>query len=356
MPQGRPVGTGEAKPLTEALAPPIVANVPSTVAAGALALSRLTSEDGRTSPGALLGVAGPPSALDPAGRGAEQIADVFWWMSGAAVVIWLAFVALTVYAVHAPRERATPRATWLLIVGGGVIFPTTVLAALLVYGLAALPEHLAAAPPGSLRVHVSGEQFWWRMRYQQEDGTSVDVANELHLPVGEPVQLELDSPDVIHSFWIPALAGKVDMIPGRHTRLKLEPTRTGTFRGVCAEYCGASHAFMSFPVVVEDKAHFAAWLAGQAAPARVPDTPLTRQGLDVFTASGCGACHSIRGTTADGVVGPDLTHVGARLGVADLHRWIAHPAELKPGATMPAFGMLPENELRALAAYLGQLE
>ncbi len=163
----------------------------------------------------------------------------------------------------------------------------------------------------------------------------------------------------------------MDMIPGRVTRLTLEPTRTGTFRGVCAEYCGTSHALMNFHVVVQEKEDFARWLERQGTAARVSagaagaTGTLAARGRELFLANGCGACHAVRGTPADGVVGPDLTHVGSRLSLGagilrnepgGFRRWIASPEHVKPGALMPAFGMLPPGELRALAAYLESLE
>jgi cytochrome c oxidase subunit 2 len=273
-------------------------------------------------------------------------------------------LGLALYAVVTP-ERQDLTGPHRLIVWGGVIVPTVLLSLLLAYGLALVPEFLAPAPPGSLRVHVTGEQYWWRVRYQPQGRAPVDLANEIRLPVGEEVEFLLDSKDVIHSFWIPALGGKVDMIPGRQTRLRLSPTRTGTFRGTCAEYCGASHALMSFAVVVQEKAEFERWLAAQAAPARPPSDALARTGRDVLVANGCGACHALRGTAADGVVGPDLTHVGGRASLAAgilpnqaaaFSRWIAATDELKPGVHMPAFGMLSAAESSALAAYLESLE
>jgi cytochrome c oxidase subunit 2 len=202
------------------------------------------------------------------------------------------------------------------------------------------------------------------VRYLAADGSVVESANELRLPVGEPVEFRLQSPDVIHSFWIPAIGGKMDMIPGRITRLTLTPTTSGVFRGVCAEYCGTSHALMGFPVVVLEKLEFARWLMRQAEPAPVPAEPRTARGQDLFLANGCGACHTVRGTPADGVLGPDLTHVGGRLSLGagmlpnetdDFVRWLARTAELKPGVHMPAFGMLPADELDALAVYLDGL-
>ncbi|MET0385748.1 MAG: cytochrome B, partial [Polyangiales bacterium] len=196
------------------------------------------------------GCAGAQSALDPAGSGAARISVLFWQMTVGSAVIWLAVVGLALYATYkkSPPER-TRHGHWL-IVGGGVIAPTVVLAGLLIYGLAMLPPLLAAAPPGSLRVQVSGEQYWWRVRYPGPNGETVELANELRLPVGEATQLELTSPDVIHSFWIPSLGGKVDMIPGRTTQLALHPTRTAELSGACAEFCGTSHAHMGFKAVV----------------------------------------------------------------------------------------------------------
>jgi cytochrome c oxidase subunit 2 len=308
---------------------------------------------------------GPQSALDPAGRGAERIAAIFWWMAAGGVIIWLAVIALTIYAVRTPPEAHNRRRTNYLIIGGGAVVPTILLAVLLVYGLAPLPALLAPAPEGSLKIAVSGEQWWWRVRYLPPGGEPVELANEIRLPVGEPVEFSLESPDVIHSFWIPALGGKIDMIPGRVTRLALTPTKTGVFRGACAEYCGTAHALMSFPVVVQEKEEFDRWLARQARPAHPPAGPLAARGQELFLANGCGACHTIRGTPADGVVGPDLTHVGSRLSVGagtlpnnagTLLRWIARTEHVKPGVHMPAFGMLPKDDLHALAHYLEGLQ
>lgn len=305
----------------------------------------------------LLGCRGPQSALDPAGPAARELATLFAWMAASAAVVWAVMVALTVYSVKAsPETLRRHRATWWIVVGGALV-PTALLTALLVVGLAAMPALVAPAPEGSLRVDVSGEQWWWRVRYPQPDGSAFELANEVHVPVGEAVDFHLDSADVIHSFWIPSLGGKLDMFPRRVTRLALTATRLGPLRGVCAEYCGASHAFMSFDVVVEARADFDRWVAHQREPAFTGDP----RGAALFVATGCGACHTVRGTPAGGTLGPDLTHVGGRRSLAALTlrndpaafaRWIAHPDRVKPGALMPAFDMLPRDDLRALAAYL----
>jgi cytochrome c oxidase subunit 2 len=321
---------------------------------------------------------GPQSALTPAGSAAELIAEIFWSMTGAGIAIWIAVIALTLWAARrSARDGTAPSPTdeppgpvhqrrdSILIIGGGALVPTIVLTALLVYGLAPIPTLLAPAPDGSLRITVVGEQWWWRVRYEPPAGAPVVLANEIRLPIGEPVEFRLESPDVIHSFWIPSLAGKIDMIPGRVTRLALTPTKTGVFRGACAEYCGTAHALMSFYIVVDQKPAFERWLADQQAPALEPVEAAAVRGRELFFANGCNACHTIRGTSAAGVIGPDLTHVGNRLSIGagtlaneiePLVQWIARTEHTKPGVLMPPFGMLPQEELKALAVYLKGLK
>jgi cytochrome c oxidase subunit 2 len=313
---------------------------------------------------ALSGCAGAQSTLDPAGRSAEWIANIFGWMAAVALIVWLLVAGLTIYLVRARARPQNERRLTFLIIGGGALLPTVVLGVLLAYGLSAIPDLVAPAPEGSLKIAVTGEQWWWRVRYMPPGRSPIDLANEIRLPVGEPVEFELDSGNVIHSFWIPPLGGKMDMIPGRRTRLSLLPTRTGEFRGACAEYCGESHALMAFPVVVHEKAEFETWLAQQARPAQPAEGPAARRGEELFFANGCRACHTIRGTPAEGVIGPDLTHVGSRLtlGAATLPndsdafvQWISSTEHIKPGAHMPPFGMLPTEDVRAIAAYLDSL-
>jgi cytochrome c oxidase subunit 2 len=304
----------------------------------------------------------PQSALDVAGRDAAQIAQLFSVMAIGAVIVWVAVVVIAVYTIRV-RGSHSERAANLLIIGGGVVLPTVTLGALLAYGLPVLPVLLTPAPEGALRIHVTGKQWWWRVQYMTERGT-VETANELRLPVNQRVELRLMSADVIHSFWVPSIAGKMDLIPGRTTRLALEPTRTGEFRGTCAEYCGASHALMAFAVVVLEPDEFEAWLEQQARGAAPAVDPLAARGETAFVANGCTACHTIRGTGARGQIGPDLTHVGGRLRIgagtlqndADAFvRWISETDRIKPGVHMPAFRTLSRDDLSALAAYLDGL-
>jgi len=313
----------------------------------------------------LMGCSGNQSTLDPAGREAERIAILFWCMVVGAAVIWLSVIGLALYCVRAPAESFSRRRASVLIIGGGAVVPAIVLAVLLVFGLAMLPGLVTPAPEGSLKIAVSGELWWWRVRYLTTSGEPIELANELHLPVGEPVEFQLESDNVIHSFWIPSLAGKMDMIPGRVTRLALTPTRIGVFRGVCAEYCGTAHALMKFDVVVEEKPKFDDWLAHQSQLAKPATEPVAKQGQDLFLATGCHACHTVRGTTASGIVGPDLTHVGSRRSLAagtlpnepdEFRRWIALTEEVKPGSHMPKFDMLPAEQRDALAVYLKGLK
>ena len=313
----------------------------------------------------LTGCSGPQSALDPAGRGASAVAELLGWMASGAAIVWLAVVALVIYALRVDRDPPSERAARLLIVGGGAVVPTVVLAVLLAFGLTRMPELLNPPDEETLHVAVSGEEWWWRLRYEPPGGEPFETANELRLPVGVPVRFTVTTPDVIHSFWIPSLGPKIDLIPGRANRLVLEPTRTGAFRGVCAEYCGMAHALMAFDVIVMEPADFESWLDAQRAPAAAPPGALELRGRDAFLSNGCGACHTIRGTPAAGLVGPGLTHVGSRATLAAgllpntldaMRSWIARPDELKPGAHMPAFAMLPDEELDAIAAYLRSLE
>jgi cytochrome c oxidase subunit II len=220
----------------------------------------------------------------------------------------------------------------------------------------------ADVPPDALTVRVIGKQWWWEYAYPD---LGVVTANELHLPLGRPLRLRIEAPDVIHSFWVPRITGKRDMIPGRVNRLVLEVEEPGIYRGQCAEYCGGPHAWMAFYAVAEEPEAFAAWLEREALPAALPEDPFLARGASLFLDSGCGACHAIRGTAAAGQLGPDLTHVGGRhsIGagilpnnVGTIAGWIADAQAIKPHNKMPSFNVFSGEELRALAAYLASLE
>ena len=317
--------------------------------------------------GALLGLclalgacSGPQSALDPGGVAAERIAELFWQMLAGAVVIWCMVLGTAVYASRRPPSAWSDSKALAMILWAGAILPTVVLAGLLVHGLRLMPE-LRVSNHSDLRIEVVGEQFWWRVTYQVPGQPPVVSANEIRMPAGATVEVVLDSPDVIHSFWIPSLAGKTDLIPGRTTRQQLKPSKPGIYRGACAEFCGSSHALMAMIAVVMEPADFEEWLAAEAGPA----APSPGRGADAFHAHGCGACHTVRGTKAAGVIGPDLTHLGSRHSVGAgilentpdaIARFVAHTEALKPGVRMPAYAMLPGDELDALATWLDSLQ
>lgn len=294
----------------------------------------------------------------------ERLGNVLY-LGGA--LIFVVIMAIALYATYA-KARTVDTRTW--VVGGGIVFPVLVLSALLVYALTignAISAIDTSRGPGSgmLRVHVVGKQWWWEVRYQLP-GTQDEIvlANELHVPVGQPVELLLTSTDVIHSFWVPSLAGKVDMIPGRTNRLVIHTDEAGHYRGQCAEYCGGQHALMAFDVVAESTDEFADWIELQKQDAGAPRNAQLGLGYDAFFLARCDTCHTVRGTAADGRLGPDLTHVGSRrslaAGALDNHigtmaGWIAGPQEVKPGNLMPATDVLSGVELRALSAWLGSL-
>jgi cytochrome c oxidase subunit 2 len=316
----------------------------------------------------LASCSGIQSALDPAGEEAAQVATLFWVMTIGGLFIWAGMVVLTLYASRWKRRTISEAAASRLIFWGGAVFPVTVLTALLAYALWLMPTLRpfageTEAQPARLHVEVTGHQFWWHVEYVRADGSRIVSANEIRLPVGQRVEFALESADMIHSFWIPALGGKMDLIPGRTNRLSLLATRAGTFRGQCAEFCGTSHALMAFPAVAMEPAAFEAWLDERSRPAAgVGADPAAR---DLFLAEGCGTCHRVDGTAAAGTGGPDLSHVGSRLtvgaGLLDndaqtLARFVANSVSIKPGSFMPAYPGLDADELARLGAWLKGLQ
>lgn len=301
--------------------------------------------------------------FDPAGAEAREVLELFWLLLAGAAIIWVLVVGGTWYAVRWRPRQHTVRTGQRLILYGGVVVPTALLAALAVIGLLLMTELRSA--PAERVIRVVGEQFWWRVQYLDGEGSVLlETANHIVLPKDQVTELRLVTADVIHSFWVPALAGKMDMIPGRTNRLVLEPERTGTFRGQCAEFCGESHALMALRVRVTGLPEYQDWLRGQREPAREPRDPAARRGRATFLAYGCGACHRVRGTPADGRIGPDLTHLAGRARLAAetlpndsqaLLAWLRHPDSVKPGSRMPAFHMLERRELADLVSYLRSL-
>jgi cytochrome c oxidase subunit 2 len=314
-------------------------------------------------PWVLSACSGLQSSLAPAGPYADEIARLSWWMFAGASVITAAVLALTAWAVWGRDRRSAWLADHRIIVGGGLILPSIVLLALLVPGLG-IGLRQAGDGAADLRIRVVGEQWWWRVIYLDREGREIaETANEVRIPAGAMVAFELHTADVIHSFWVPALAGKLDMVPGQTNVLRMKADVPGLYRGQCAEFCGGAHALMAFYVVAQAPEDFDGWLALQRQPARA--STQQERGRDVFFAAGCGACHTVRGTAAMGRIGPDLTHVGGRAFIAagtlpttrtNLLAWIVNNQTIKPHNRMPEFGIFNGQDTEALAAWLESLK
>jgi cytochrome c oxidase subunit 2 len=318
---------------------------------------------------ALAGCAGEASALDARGPAAARISLLWWVMLGLGAAVFVLVTALLLVALFRRRGPGEPspeherRLGGRMIGGGGIALPLFVLVPLL--GFTAYTG-ATMTPRGAqpLTVEVIGHQFWWEIRYPEQGFTT---ANELVIPVGRPVELRLSTADVIHSFWVPQLNGKVDLIPGQSNTLTLQADEAGEYRGQCAEFCGRQHALMAMVVVAEPPERFAAWAEAQTRPAAVISDPLLRQGQQVFLGSACIYCHVVRGHTEDNAteaVGPDLTHLASRRTLAaatlpntrgNLAGWIIDPQAIKPGNHMPGTN-LDAASLQALLAYLESLE
>ena len=315
------------------------------------------------------------SVLHPAGADAAIIHQFTWVLFVGGTLIFIFVMALLTLAM---RRQARPIRPAIWIFGAGIAFPVVVLTALLAWSTWRSAQLAPQTSHGAMTISVTGKMWWWEVRYR-DPATNREIisANEIHIPVGEPVYLGMTASDVIHSFWVPALAGKRDMIPGRVTGLTLRADKPGVYRGQCAEYCGEQHARMAFHVIALPRPEFDAWLARQAAPGLPADTTVLQRGREAFLAQQCQACHTIRGVTdvppfseqariADtSRLGPDLTHVGSRreiaAGLLRNHRgtlagWIADPQAIKPGVFMPPSKDLDGETLRALATYLEHLK
>jgi len=311
----------------------------------------------------LSGCAGQQSALDPAGPSAASIHLLGIFMYVGATLVTLLVTVLMLWPFVRRRER--PVNTNLFLWGGGVVLPFLTLMALVPYVMSVGHESRAATTADQLSIDVTGNFWWWEMSYRRVgDGSAVSSANELRLPAGEPVELLLRANDVIHSFWVPNLAGKTDLIPGRINRMVIQADRPGIYRGQCAEYCGLQHSLMAFDVVVMPRPEFDAWLSGLARPVAAPDGAELRHGRELFVSLGCGTCHAVRGLS-EGRLGPDLTQIGSRRtiaagalpgGVGNIAAWIASAQHLKPGNLMPSYDRLAGPELRAVAAYMESLK
>jgi cytochrome c oxidase subunit 2 len=314
------------------------------------------------------------SALEPGGPQAAQLEGLWWFAFWISAVVWVLTVAALLYATfHKRRPHEVPileptlsterrSLRWTVAATGATI---AILLAFLVVDLLTGRSLAALERREALTIRVTGYQWWWRVEYRDTVPSRVVVtANELHVPVGRPVMIEATSGDVIHSFWVPSLHGKRDLVPGLRNRLWIQADRPGIYRGECAEFCGHQHAKMAFVVVAESQEQFDRWYAGQLREATPPTDSLRARGLAVFEGKSCAMCHQIRGTLAGGHVAPDLTHLASRRTLAagslpntrgHLAGWIVDPQSIKPGTRMPANNLEPD-ELHALLAYLEGLK
>jgi cytochrome c oxidase subunit II len=309
-------------------------------------------------------------ALDAAGPLSAEIAQLFWIFVGIATFVYVVVLGFLVVSLRR-REGAraalpeSPAARRAVRGIGIAVAVTTVILFVLAISDFMANRVIAATPHDPLRVRVTAHQWWWEIEYVDEDPTRrVRTANELHLPVGRPVLLEMTADDVIHSFWAPELNGKKDLLPGYMTSLTLVAARAGDYTAECAEFCGFQHANMRVAIVAHDPADFGRWYDAQLAPGAEPTSPELLRGRDVLLGSTCVMCHNITGTDASGVTGPDLTHVGSRRWIgagalpndpARLSAWISDPQGIKPGTHMPAT-QLEGKDLTALSIYLASLK
>jgi cytochrome c oxidase subunit 2 len=314
------------------------------------------------------------SALNAHGPEAERLVKLFWFFTAVCGVVWLLVVLALGWALFRrtswtasddpllldpEKERRSAITVWALTAASIIV--------LIVFTLVSFfaSRGLNAANADALNIEVTGYQWWWQVRYLDPNPSlNFTTANEIHVPVGKPVKVSLIAGDVIHSFWVPNLAGKLDLIPGQNNELTFAANRPGVYRGQCAEFCGMQHAFMGFRVIAESEHDFVAWRDRQLQPATRSEDALIGQGERVFLNNGCILCHTIRGTIAGGRMGPDLTHIGSRSAIAAdtlpntlgyMAGWIANPQAVKPGNFMPSVP-LNGGDLNALVHYLEALQ
>lgn len=314
------------------------------------------------------------STLSPAGPAARKLAHMSWLM----IILFLVITAImwALIAIAAVKRRGTLETHEPIDIGGGqawigfggLLIPGIILFVIFVLGIKLMasfpmddPKMASLAP----QIRITGHQWWWQVDYLLGGVDEHFVtANEIHIPVGQPVTIELRSADVIHSFWVPNLHGKVDLFPDHVNFIRIQADHTGDFYGTCAEYCGAQHAHMRLLVVAQPPDEFQAWYRGQLAPAAQPTTAEAKEGEQIFLAAPCADCHQIRGTGAGGHVAPDLTHIASRQYIAansfsndnaNLEAWVTHAQSMKPDAGMPNLTEFNGVELRRIVAYLRQL-
>jgi cytochrome c oxidase subunit 2 len=316
---------------------------------------------------------GPQSTLHPAGPAASNLSQIGWAIyilfSAVAVIV----LALLVYAFVRRHGSLEEHERWnagggqKAVLVGGLLIPLAILFGVFVFSLKRTSEFpIRDGGVPHPQILVIGHQWWWEVHYiGGPPDTQFVTANEIHIPVGRPVDLELLSADVIHSFWVPALHGKMDLIPGQVNFLRIEAAHAGSFPGQCAVFCGEQHAHMRLVVVAQPLDQYRAWYKDQLQPASKPTGAVAVHGEQVFDDAACALCHTIRGTAAEGKVAPDLTHLASRQyigadsfrnNMGNLAGWVTHAQALKPGCLMPNLTVFNGTDLRALVTYLNQLK
>jgi cytochrome c oxidase subunit II len=309
-------------------------------------------------------------ALDPRGPVAAETADHWWLLFWMGLAVYVVVMGLLLYAIMRARRQANPNlnppiSDRAFFTVGGLVIPILILAVVLSDSVRTGQSVIEPPTEPAISIEVIGHMFWWEIRYPDFD---VVTANEIHIPVGEPVELRMTSADVIHSFWVPELVGKRDLNPGKENITWIQADEEDIYWGQCAEFCGVQHALMAKLIIAQPPEEFEEWIAGRQDPAVEPDDEFLQAGMDVYFEAGCAMCHSIDGITepdpAAGAPGPDLTHFGSRLTIAsaieennygNLAGWIVDPHELKPGVRMPPTDLEPD-ELDALVEFLLSLE
>jgi cytochrome c oxidase subunit 2 len=329
----------------------------------------------------LLGCGVAQSTLQGSGPASARISHLSWFMTILFLIITVIMWTLVGWGFYrrrgtlAEHEPVTANGGQIWIAIGGVAVPLIVLSVLFVLGLNLLTDFPIHGMHGGMasaqmtmkpEIRIIGHQWWWEVQYLNDDvSKEFTTANEIHLPAHRPVNIEVVTRDVMHSFWIPALHGKVDLIPGHPNYIRLEASQAGSYTGQCAEFCGAQHANMRLLAIAQEPEDYEAWLEAQRRPGSEPQEQDAIAGKQIFLAGPCSMCHTVRGTMAGGSVAPDLTHIGSRQYLAAnsfpnndayLEAWITHAQSLKPGAQMPDLTQFSGEQLHDLVAYLRQLQ
>jgi cytochrome c oxidase subunit II len=311
------------------------------------------------------------SALDPQSPQSDQLEHLFIIFLVVSAIVWIAVMAVLFLGIsrrNGRRDQPLAARTTFERSAGRIVASAGAATTLIVLGLSIVSYRTQGAifgkAPDSLMVKVIGHQWWWEIQYEAKGPyLEFNTANEIRVPVGKPVTVKLETADVIHSFWVPSLMGKMDLINGQQNAIQFTASNAGVYRGQCAEFCGLQHAHMAFTVVALPPDEFSAWRNAQISSAATPHDTLAQQGELFFRSKGCALCHSIRGTPAGGQLGPDLTHLAGRTTIAAgalhfspgaLAAWIADPQHIKPGNYMPRMP-IHSDELVAIVHYLENL-